>query len=655
MNRLSTRKALSAALLTATAAGLVVSTAHADTATLSPTSGNATSNAAFSLSIPASAACSGAGSASYTYTSYMIPASADLATYNFVGGTPNPPSGQFGIPLYDLGGTPVSSLSPSPSGQLIDLPAQYSMANVPFDPMYSNLANGAYKIGVACVTPAGALDGANFWEAPITISNKAPSNFNWAFGVPPAAASLTAVGGNMEITGTVTPVTATPAVSGYQVIATPQGGSALPAVNVPAAGPYTYAITGLTNGTTYDVVVVATNGAGSSTSTPVSATPSLPSVTPAPVVTATSGTSPITVSWTPSTGTPLAGATLVSHTVTFVPVGAAPAIAPVTVPAGDNDTDVTGVVGDGYVVSVVGNYSNGQVTPAGTATFTFLNAQVVVQDLTVVRPQGALVLTQRCGVHGSATAYTNALFGPTFPALTATTDADPTGTAPNILPPAAVGTAPVGDDAAANPNSFGTNPVGPLGQQTPAGAADVLFNQYPYPVDGNGNSIATYATNCGINLGTASLITTGPSAGQYFRSTGRIAQLTVVDTRDIDAGWTLNGRMSNFNSGTDSFSGNLLGWVPEVTWDSNPNLDGYDMTVAAGNTRLPVASSSTAGLGDASNSTNTTLANSLAKANALSGNTGGLGMAVMDARINLLIPVSADAGTYKGVLTFTIV
>ncbi|MEZ5222108.1 MAG: hypothetical protein R2743_11490 [Ilumatobacteraceae bacterium] len=418
-------------------------------------------------------------------------------------------------------------------------------------------------------------------------------------------------------------------------------------MSIPAGGPYTYSFTGLNNGDVYDIVATATNDAGSTAAAAQAVCMCHGWLAPRPVVAVASGPSPVTVSWTPSTGSPVGGATLVSHTVTFVPVGSAAPIASQTLPAPTNSISVACAVPDSYVVEVVGNYSNGQVTVPGMATFTCVNAQVVVQDITVVRPQGALVLTQRCGVHGSAPAYSNALFGSTLPALAATAGADPTGVAPNVVPPAAMGAAPVAD---ALPEVSGEFGVGSVGTET-AGQPDGLFDQYPYPVDGSGDSIATYATNCGIDLGTASLVTSGPSAGQYFRSTGRIAQLTVVDTRDIDAGWTLNGRMSNFNSGTDSFSGNLLGWVPEVTWDSNPNLDGYDMTVAAGDTRLPVASSSTAGLGDASNSTNTTLANSLSKANA----GAGLGMAVMDARINLLIPVSADAGTYSGVLTFTII
>lgn len=278
------------------------------------------------------------------------------------------------------------------------------------------------------------------------------------------------------------------------------------------------------------------------------------------------------------------------------------------------------------------------ITPgAGVGAFAFSVIEpVLIQDLRTRRPQGALVLTQRCGVHGSAPAYSDPVFG-SLPPLTATSGADPVG----ADPPTAAGTAPLLDTAPGDPNAG-------------LGAADPLFPQYPYPVDGNGDAAPNYPTNCGIDLGTGALVTSGPRAGQYFRATGRLAQLTVVNTRDSDSGWTLNGRMSSFVSttdATDSFSGNLLGWDPEVTWDSGANLDGYDMVVNAGGTRQPEPSASTTGLGAPFNSTNTGLAGSLAQSP--SGNS--LGQAVIDARLRLLVPVTADAGTYRGTLTFTTV
>ena len=78
------------------------------------------------------------------------------------------------------------------------------------------------------------------------------------------------------------------------------------------------------------------------------------------------------------------------------------------------------------------------------------------------------------------------------------------------------------------------------------------------PVDANGvptnPGAVTYPTNCGLSLGTAQLITTGSEAGKYFRASGRLNQVTVVDTRNVDAGWTLQGAMTDFSSTTSALS-----------------------------------------------------------------------------------------------------
>ncbi len=626
----------------ASVAGFMPSVANADTQTgqtITVTSGNASTSFSMGLTSPNNVCQGNTALDNYQWGMYIASSAVDLNAVTVSSGALAAPSG-FVAPLFSVvGGDPQVDKNLSTIGQINGTTnVNLETSGVP--------AAGSYRIGYYC---SQAGQETRHWITPITVSSYvSPTNFTWNFGaVPSAPAPLTAVGGNAQITGTITAVTATPAVTSYTVTATPTSGAPV-SVTVPAAGPYTYTIPGLTNGTQYSVTAIATNTVGASTpvAPPILVTVALPAL-PAPAVSVASGPSPVTVSWALTTGVPIAGATLVNHVVTFTSVGSAAPIAPITVAGPATNTNVTGAAGDGYTISVVGNYSNGQQTAAGTGAFSFTNAQVVVQDITVVRPQGALVLTQRCGVHGSAPTYSNALFGPAFGPLDQTVGADPDG----ANPPAAVGTAPFADALPNDPNSFGTGPVGPVGNTTAAGSPDGLFGQYPYPVDANGLGIGTYATNCAVNLGTASLITSGPSAGAYFRATGRIAQLTVVDTRNTDSGWTLNGRMGDFSNGTESFSGNLLGWVPRKTWDSNPNLDLYDTTVTAGNVRLPQPSASTTGLGAASNSTNTTLANSLAKANA----GAGLGMAVMDARINLLIPVTADAGTYKGVLTFTIV
>jgi hypothetical protein len=260
--------------------------------------------------------------------------------------------------------------------------------------------------------------------------------------------------------------------------------------------------------------------------------------------------------------------------------------------ASDTFTGLTNGVVYAFQVRAVyggtpGQYSvaSGPITPQG---------KFVTQTITVTRPQGDLVFTQVCGAHSATTS----------------------GTAPTLGP-------------------------------TPGGAADPLFSQYPYPVDGNGVPNANYPTSCGINLGTAHLLTSGTGAGQFFEATGLLNQVTVADTRDADPGFTVNGQMGRFSNGGpnvhDTFSGSELGWTPVKTSDSPGFMasDGtpYDQTVAPG----PVVGPNTA------NATGLSSGGQLGRANAGQ----GLGIAVLDASLKLWIPVYANHGVYTGTLTIS--
>jgi hypothetical protein len=601
------------------------------TVTLSPTSGTEAST--FSMTPPAGAACTGAGTAGYRWSAYIVSAAVDASTLTYTATGPSAVAGQFTSPMYDsAGGSPVTLKNPaaSPVGLINGIPT-FSFASLVGQ---AGLVNGAYKVGIVCTFTGGAVEGGHYWESPITISGVTASGFSWAFGSAPAApvASLVTYD-QTSCTASFTAAAAAPPAT-YTASITP---GAIASQTVTPGTNFTFS--GLTTGTTYSITVTANNGVGSPVpSNIVSCTPNFaPPPAPSPF-TAQSGVGQIVLTWTPA---PVpAGATLVNHVITVTPTVAG---SPFTVPAGTNTLTVTAGPGS-YSFSIVANYSSASGNfPGlpGTAVASSNNAQTLIQDLTVVRPNGALVLTQRCGVYGSAAAYSDNVFGalPALAASPANADPDPV-------------------------NGYTSFPVGsPFNGQPSLDAAgttgDPLFPQYPYPVDANGNATANYPTHCGINLGTGKLVTTGPRAGQYFAANGRMAQITVVNTNDVDGGWTLNGRMSTFTrtGGGDSFSGNLLGWDPKVTYDSSPNLDGYDMVVNAGGVRQPQASNSTTGLGDVSNETNTTQALALAKSPAFSAatNTGSLGLAVVDARLRLLIPVTANAGTYTGTLTFTTV
>jgi hypothetical protein len=273
---------------------------------------------------------------------------------------------------------------------------------------------------------------------------------------------------------------------------------------------------------------------------------------------------------------------------------------PFSLPAGTTSYTVSGTPGTLYTYTVTPTHPAPYVGTAASTTATPNAAQVIIQDVTVVRPAGALVLTQRCGVNGTLPVEPAS---PGFAALPAVPpSSDQTGTAPTL---------------------------------TVGGAADPQFGNYPSP------TTPTYPTHCGVDLGTAQYITTGTLAGQYYAASGILNQVTVSDTRDTDTGWTVNGTMSDFNvvGGGASFSGNHLGWSPVVTDDSDLTLAGYDQVATAGASILPASVNG--------------LATAKPLASAASGH--GLGIASFDARLKVLIPSAVRAGTYTGTLTFTVI
>ena len=103
--------------------------------------------------------------------------------------------------------------------------------------------------------------------------------------------------------------------------------------------------------------------------------------------------------------------------------------------------------------------------------------------------------------------------------------------------------------------------------------------------------------------------------------------------------------MGNFsaNGGTDTFSGSQLGWAPVVTDDTDAFTDSLGNTYDQLSTAGPVVNPNTAA------ATGLSAGSTLMAA----APNRGLGIAIADARLKLLIPVTADAGTYEGVLTFS--
>ena len=615
MIRKSIRQVAVGAAIAGTIVGLAATDAFAGSATQTPTSGTF----ATSFTLGGFTNCTGGGGSGYRWHAYIRSEATVLSAVNF--STFTPASGYFQT-LFDTNGNPLANKFPSasPVGLISGvLPANFTNN--------TGLVSGVYEVGVAC-SISGALDGANFWEKKITINASGAGSY--VEGAAPAAPSVAASnGGDKTINYTVTAPAGTtfPSITSYTLTATPTSGPAI--VKTVSAGSATLtAADGVVNNIAYTIKVKATNAVGDSpdsATTTVTATPpiqgAVTNLTAGPVVES------LNVTWTAPAGDidPLTG-----YTVAISPnVGG-----PFTVAAGTTSKSITGLTaGVTYTVTVTPTHAGDYSAASASTTGVPLPSAYIVQDITVVRPAGAIVLTQRCGVNGYLPAIADDnVFGPIAEKAATYTESSVygTGSRPFQYTGSTLGSL-----------AGGSAPTTP----TLTGPADGLFSQYPYPVDGNQVPNAVYPTHCGIDLGKAQLITSGPKAGQYFKAIGNLNEITLVNTRDNDStkGWTLNGTASDFVNNADSakkFSGDLLGWNPMHTADSGATLDNYNMTVTQGATVAPAASASGNGLG-------------VAKALSSAAAGSSLGISVENARLKLLVPVTAASGTYTATVTFT--
>jgi len=583
-------------------------------------SGN--SDTTFTLRLPAGASCGGdSANDGYRVQSYMVPASVDPATltFNAAGPIPNTLGAGFRQPLYDTAGSPfvdaqtANATTPPGPGPIINIPDfNYGSAFVP-----GNIPPGAYNLGIACTLgPAGATQMKEFWNVTKTfttnVATGGTAQVSWGVGAVPGAPTLTGVTPSDTIlTAAFTAIASTPATTGFAVTATPTVGAPVTATG--AGSPIT--VTGLTNGTPYSLTVRATNPVGDSVeSNALSGTPNpaRPAVTG---LTATPGTGSLNVDWS------YAGPTVSGYSVTIVPNEGSTVV---DVPG--TSAQITGLTaGTLYTVTVTPTYASSPPgTPASVGPVTPNSDQTLQQHIEVTRPVGALVLTQVCGAFGALDAEAAS---PGFPAGF---------TAAGAIAPAPGAGAPFlnWDDALAT-GLEGTNPD------------SANLPGYPYPADADGLSTAAYPTHCGIDLDKGKFVTSGPGAGQFFAASGRLNEVTVVDTRDTDEGWTVNGTMGTFSKPGSSFSGNHLGWTPKLTSDTpafdddlDPGTADYSQAAAAGASVAP-RSTGAAGM-VAGQALGTAPVNS------------GLGIAVFNARLKLLIPVTAVNGLYEGTLTFTV-
>ncbi len=206
----------------------------------------------------------------------------------------------------------------------------------------------------------------------------------------------------------------------YTLNVTPTPGGALPTV---APGDTSFELTGLTLGTSYSVSVTA-NKAGFTSATsdeepltagdqPLTFTASVTG--PELVVQAPDAfeSTDVTVSWTVPTVAGLPAPVSFDVTVTGPTT-----VTPFTAVAGPSVTILAAqlALGD-YTATVTPNYlaGSGVTGTAGSDTFSVTPNSLLYQEITVTRPPGALVLTQRCGVYGPLDAFTAADAFPGFP------------------------------------------------------------------------------------------------------------------------------------------------------------------------------------------------------------------------------------------------
>ncbi|MBV9663095.1 MAG: hypothetical protein JOZ37_03935, partial [Actinobacteria bacterium] len=458
-------------------------------------SGNGATN--WTLRLPAGASCPGDGpNDGYRWQTYMVPSSVDPATLTFdsAGPVPNGFGASFRQPLYDTTSNPVvnqvpAAASPAPGpGPIINIPDVNFQV---FSP--GQIPAGVYNIGIACTLGgASATQESNFWNVQMTVATGTATDGNaqvtWQNGTSPSAPTITSLtaGTNTATQGHIdvafTNPAANPALTSCTLfVGTSAGGtqfSGAGGLSGNCTSPRT--ISGLSYGQQYFVRMTSTNSVGNSpVSNELSSTPVRPAVTN---LTATPSPNTVTLDWddAPLLGTDQYNIDICTQPATSPCLPASAGHASTANSATSNYTFTPAVPGQQYAFTVTyGAAGTSQGASAGAAP---LSNSILVQDVSVTRPNGALVLTQVCGQYGNV------------PAEAASTGF-PGGFAAN---------APAG-------NASGNTPSGPtLGANGTGGTDPNYPSQYPNPAN------PTYPTHCSLDLGTASLITSGPGAGQFF-------------------------------------------------------------------------------------------------------------------------------------------
>lgn len=586
----------------------------------------------WTLRLPANAACPGdSPNDGYRWQTYMVPSGVDPATLTFGSAGPLPAGtgASFRQPLFDTSSNPVvnqqtpAASTPGGPGPIVSIPDVNLSLFTP-----GQIPAGVYNVGIACTLgPASGTQMKDFWNVQMTVSTATPgtggpAEITWQNGNTPAAPTITGLtpGAVVASTGQISVAFTNPAANPALTSCTLLVGTSAGGTQFSGAGGLSGSctsprvVTGLTYGQQYFIRMTSTNAVGTSpASNEMSATPVRPAVTN---LTATPSANTVTLNWDDAS---LLGSDSYNIDVCTLPAtnpclpASAGHVAPTpSFTRSTSDLTFSGVAGQNYTFTVT--YGAAGSSLASSVQSVPLSNALLLQDVTVGRPNGALVLTQVCGKWDAMAAETGDQLG---------------------FPNGSLGASPA--------SSSGTAPTTGA---APGGPADGQFSEYPYPENPDGTANPSYPTHCGITLGNAHLVTQGSpattGAGQFFAASGRLNQVTIVDTRDTDPGWTINFTMGALTSGPNSLSGNQLGWTAQRT-DSPSFQDGngfaYDQVVNYVNQSLAPNGQGAAGAGTA---------HAVIQAPDA---TPGLGIATLDARIKLLIPIHAKNGDYSGTLT----
>jgi alpha-tubulin suppressor-like RCC1 family protein len=241
------------------AAALPAGSGPAGAATMIPSTGTTS----FRIQLPGGAACPGdSASGGYRWQTFLAASSVDVSQLTYLGGVPSAPGGAQVDLLYTSGNPIVDQNTALTTGAIVGLPNSFEFTVFPAN----YLAAGTYSLGVAC-TLGTTVE--KYWSASIDLTLDGAGLVNgfspFVAAVAPTAPTVVTPltrGVSGSVSGSITAVSAVPAVDFYTVTATPAVG---PAVSVQVVPPATaFNLSGLSNRVSYTVSATATNAAGTS-------------------------------------------------------------------------------------------------------------------------------------------------------------------------------------------------------------------------------------------------------------------------------------------------------------------------------------------------------------------------------------------------------